>query len=162
MEYHSTFKSNRELTIAWIRASLVAQMVKNPPVMWETWVRSLGLEDPLEKGTAIYSSILAWRITWMGSLASSSPWVCKESDVTEQLSLTKLTWIWKYFFEWVSECRWKNVIINSTWFHVYKTLKKKKQPMMRESSSVVAWIWREELRFGKGLPRSIKKLLWVM
>ena len=43
-------------------ASLVAQSVKNPPAMWETWVQSLGWEDPLEKGTAIYSSILAWKI----------------------------------------------------------------------------------------------------
>ena len=42
-------------------ASLVAQLVKNPPVMWETWVRSLGWEDPLEKGTATHSSILSWR-----------------------------------------------------------------------------------------------------
>ena len=39
----------------------MAQLVKNPPAMWETWVRSLGLEDPLEKGTATQSSILAWR-----------------------------------------------------------------------------------------------------
>ena len=45
-------------------ASLVAQLVKNPPAMRETWVQSLGLEDPLEKGTAIHSSILAWRIPW--------------------------------------------------------------------------------------------------
>ena len=37
-------------------------MIKNPPAMWETWVRSQGWEDPLEKGMAIYSSILAWRI----------------------------------------------------------------------------------------------------
>ena len=40
-------------------ASLVAQLVKNPPAMWETWVRSLGWEDSLEKGKATYSSILA-------------------------------------------------------------------------------------------------------
>ena len=45
-------------------ASLVAQPVKNLSVMWETWVRSLGWEDPLEKGKATYSSILAWRIPW--------------------------------------------------------------------------------------------------
>ena len=45
-------------------ASLVAQLVKNLPAMWETWVRSLGWEDPLEKGKATYSSILAWRISW--------------------------------------------------------------------------------------------------
>ena len=45
-------------------AFLVAQLVKNLPAMWETWVRSLGLEDPLEKGMVTHSSILAWRIPW--------------------------------------------------------------------------------------------------
>ena len=45
-------------------ASLVTQLVKNLPAMWETWVRSLGWEDPLEKGKATHSSILAWRIPW--------------------------------------------------------------------------------------------------
>ena len=44
------------------QASLVAQLVKNLPAVWETWVRSLGWEDPLEKGKATHSSILAWRI----------------------------------------------------------------------------------------------------
>ena len=44
--------------------TLVAQLVKNPPVMQETWVQSLGWEDPLEKETATHSSILAWRIPW--------------------------------------------------------------------------------------------------
>ena len=47
-----------------IGASLIAQLVKNPPAMRETWVRSLGWEDPLEKGKATHSSILAWRIPW--------------------------------------------------------------------------------------------------
>ena len=46
------------------RASLVAQLVKNPPIMQETQVRSLGQEDPLEKGMATHSSILAWDIPW--------------------------------------------------------------------------------------------------
>ena len=45
-------------------ASLVTQLVKNPPAMWETWVQSLGWGDPLEKGKATHSSILAWRIPW--------------------------------------------------------------------------------------------------
>ena len=45
-------------------ASLVAQLVKNLPAMRETWVQSLGWEDPLEKGKATQSSILAWRISW--------------------------------------------------------------------------------------------------
>ena len=44
--------------------SLVVQLVKNTPAMQETWVRSPGWEDPLEKGTATCSSILAWRIPW--------------------------------------------------------------------------------------------------
>ena len=47
-----------------IGASLVAQLVKNPPAMQETWVWSLGWEDPLEKGKATHSSVLAWRIPW--------------------------------------------------------------------------------------------------
>jgi len=63
--------------------SLVAQLLKNPPAMWETWVRSLGWEDPLEKGKATHSSTLAWRIPY-------SPWGRKESDTTEQLSLSHL------------------------------------------------------------------------
>ena len=46
------------------KASLVAQLIKNPPAMWETWVRSLAWEDTLEKEMAIHSSILAWRMPW--------------------------------------------------------------------------------------------------
>ena len=46
-------------------ASLVAQMVKNLPAMQKTPVQSLGQEDPLEKGQATHSSVLAWRIPWM-------------------------------------------------------------------------------------------------
>ena len=45
-------------------ASLVVQLVKNPPAMWETWVRSLGWKDPLKEGMATHSSILDWRIPW--------------------------------------------------------------------------------------------------
>ena len=58
-------------------------MVKNPPAMWETWVQSLGWEDPLEKGMAIHSSILSWRIpmdrgAWRATLHRVT-----ESDTTE-------------------------------------------------------------------------------
>ena len=45
-------------------ASLVARTVKNPPAVWETWVPALGWEDPLQRGMATHSSILAWRIPW--------------------------------------------------------------------------------------------------
>ena len=62
--------------------SLVAQMVDNLPAMWETWVESLGWEDPLEDSMANHSSILAWRIPMVGY----SPWGHKELDTTEQLS----------------------------------------------------------------------------
>ena len=75
----------KEDTAFW--ASLVAQMVKNLPAMQETWVRSLGWEDPLEKRMATHSSILAWRIPWQKSLAGYSPWGCKESHMTEQVTI---------------------------------------------------------------------------
>ena len=45
-------------------ASLVTQLVKNSPAMWETWIRPLGWDDPLKKGKATHSSILAWRTPW--------------------------------------------------------------------------------------------------
>ena len=67
-------------------ASKVAQMVKNLPAMQETWVRSLGWEDPLEKGLATNSSIHAWKIPWTeepGGLYS--PWGLQESNTTDQL-----------------------------------------------------------------------------
>ena len=64
-------------------ASLEAQLVKNLPAIWETWVRSLGWEDPLEKGTAAHSSILAWKI----------PWGRKELDMAARLSLS---WILQF------------------------------------------------------------------
>ena len=67
-----------------IGASLVPQKVKNLPAMQKTWVQSLGQEDPLEKGTATHSSILAWRVPWIEEPSGLySPWGCKESDMTE-------------------------------------------------------------------------------
>ena len=65
-------------------ASLVAHLVKNLPAMWETWVLSLSWEDPLEKGKATHSSILAWKIPW----TVYSPWGLKDSEMTERLSLS--------------------------------------------------------------------------
>ena len=53
-----------KLSIPVFLGSLVAQLVKNPPAMKKTWVPSLGWEDPLQKGKATHSSILAWRIPW--------------------------------------------------------------------------------------------------
>ena len=55
-----------DTSISFIVISLVTQMVKNPPAVWETWGQSLGQEDPLEKEMATHSSVLAWRIPGTG------------------------------------------------------------------------------------------------
>ena len=69
--------------------SLVAQMVKRLSTMWETWVRSLGRKDSLEKEMAIHSSTLAQKIPWMEEPgAGYCPWGHKESDTTERLHFT--------------------------------------------------------------------------
>ena len=61
------------------------QRLKRLPAMWETWVQSLGWEDPLEKEIATHSSILAWRIPWMEELGGLHSMGRKESDSTERL-----------------------------------------------------------------------------
>ena len=66
-ELYSAVKTNQrgwQPNFIWCMFSLVAQLVKNPPAMRETCVLSLGWEDPLEKGKATHSTILAWRIPW--------------------------------------------------------------------------------------------------
>ena len=65
-------------------ASLVAQMVKNLPVLQETWVQSLGRKDTLANEMATHSSILAGEFHGQKSLVGYSPWGCKESDIAEQ------------------------------------------------------------------------------
>ena len=71
-------------------ASPVAQLVKNPPAMWETWVWSLGWEDPLKVEMVTHSSILAGESHGQRSLAGYSPWSLKVSETTEWLSLSFL------------------------------------------------------------------------
>ena len=63
--------------------SLVAQTVKNLPAMLENWVQSLGREDPLEKGMATHSSILAWRIPWAEKPGGLQSMGSKELDTTQ-------------------------------------------------------------------------------
>ena len=63
-------------------------MLKNLPTTQETQIPSLGREDPLEKGMATHSSIPAWKIPWTEEPGSCSPWGGKESDTTEQLTLS--------------------------------------------------------------------------
>ena len=59
------FKSIFLRVVLATRASLMVQLLKNQPAMWETWVQFLGWEDPLEKEMASHSSVLAWRIPWI-------------------------------------------------------------------------------------------------
>ena len=65
-----------------IRASLVAQLVKKLPAMQETWVLSLGWEDPLEKEMATHSRILAWEIPWAEEHSGLQSMGLQESDLT--------------------------------------------------------------------------------
>ena len=76
------------------RASLMAQLIKNLLAMWETWVRSLGWEDSLEKGMATHSSILAWRIPWTMYITKS------------QTQLSKFVWFWCFDSEKRRLPRW--------------------------------------------------------
>ena len=62
--YDSSMFGIREPALWYSWASLMAQLVKNLPAVRETWIQSLGWEDPLEKGKATHSSILVWRIPW--------------------------------------------------------------------------------------------------
>ena len=70
----------------------MTQRLKRLPAMWETWVRSLGQEDPLEKEMATHSSILAWRIPWTEELGGLQSTGRKESDMTERLHFHLLFW----------------------------------------------------------------------
>ena len=79
-------------------ASLVTQLVKNLPAMGETWVQSLGWEDPLDKGKATPSSILAWRTPWTTVHEVSKSWIrCKVSlyNVTMNV-LMEIGWLFIY------------------------------------------------------------------
>ena len=79
---------------------LLAQMVNNLPAMQETWVRSLGLKDPLEKEMATHSTILAWRIPWTEEPGDYSPWSCKQLDTTEWLTHTGTYILQRTWLSW--------------------------------------------------------------
>ena len=86
------------MNIICTQASLVAQLVKNLPAVQESWVRSLGREDPLEKEMATLSGILAWEIHGQKSLVGCSPWGGKESGTTGRLTLNPHTQFYKLIF----------------------------------------------------------------
>ena len=87
-------------------ASLVAQRLKRLPAMWETWVRSLGQEDPLKKEMATHSSILAWRIQWteeLGGLQSTGSQRIRHDWVTSLSLSINIQWCGAYYLAFVYE-----------------------------------------------------------
>ena len=103
-------------------ASLLSQMVRNPPAVLETQVWSLDQEDPLEKGMATCSSILSWRIPWTEDFSGCSPWGCTESNTAERLTLSlpflsshfPLFILWQEFFK-TALLKWINKIKQLYW-----------------------------------------------
>ena len=89
-----------------IGTSLVPQLAKNPPAMRETWVWSLGWEDPLEKGKATHSSILAWRIPW-----TNSPW---DTKCQTQLSDLHFHFLLYWLCQSLWLCRSQQTVENSS------------------------------------------------
>ena len=78
--------NNYAVSLYGVSRPLMAETVKSLPAVWETQVRSLCWEDPLEKETATHFNILAWRIPWLEEPSRLySPWSRKESDMTERL-----------------------------------------------------------------------------
>ena len=94
-----------DVNSSFIRDFLVAQMVKNLPVMQETRVRSLPQEDPLEKGMAIHSSILAWRIPWTekpGKLqfvgvtkSQTCSFIIRKCETSKFVLFSRLFWLYR-------------------------------------------------------------------
>ena len=118
----------RKLGVCSWCVSLVTQMVKNLPAVQENWVRSLGWEDPLEKGMAPHSSFLAWRIPWtekLSRLQSMGPQKVRYDWVTDNFSHFRYTtrrplakpsqgkWDrWPDFFNiWLKRMQWGNLCI---------------------------------------------------
>ena len=103
------------------RASQVAQMVKNLPAVWETQVWSLGWKDPLEKGMATHSSLLAWRIPAKRSLVGYSLWGHKELDKNTGLINAINCWPHSrpgFLVSWCCLCVWspQKFLVNSKVF----------------------------------------------
>ena len=109
-----------------MRVSLVAQLVKNLPALWETWVWSLGRDDPLEKEMAIHSSILAWRIPWMKESGRLQPMVLQRVRNDWVISLS--FYLGSLF--WPLDCRGVNRKGNQSWIFIGRTDAEAKAPIL--------------------------------
>ena len=125
--YRRSFLENNYFLLKHCWASLVAQLVKNPPAVQETWVQSLGWEDPLERGKATHFSDLAWRIPWTeepGGLQSTGLQRVRHDWATKPWpALSTYMWIDDYskidsssysFLQWfITECCTRFLILHS-------------------------------------------------
>ena len=88
-----------------MKASLIAQQVKNLPARQETWVQFLGREDPMEKEMATHSSTLAWKIPWTEEPSGLQSRGSQESDTTEQLHFhVTSAKLWYHIYYLQSNC----------------------------------------------------------
>ena len=99
--YTEWSKSEREKQILYINASLVAQMLKSLPAMLEAWVQSLGQEDPLEKGMATHSNILAWKIPWIEEPGRLQPMGSQRVGHNWAADLSYLIWNLEGWYWWI-------------------------------------------------------------
>ena len=113
-------------------ASLVAQMLKNPPAMWEIWVWSLGWEDCLEEGMATHSSILAWRTpmdrgAWWATVhgvTMSWTWLNTKHihmpSYSSSMNMTRCIWLYNFFFLKNMESKMINTCVTPQFSSRYK------------------------------------------
>ena len=105
-------------------------MVKNLPGMWETWVQSLGWEDPLEKGMATHSSILAWRIPWaeepgglqsVGSQRVGHDWATNTHTIVNLKGVSRCHYKWDRKWTVYQSLEWRDLF--GSWCFIYKQKK---------------------------------------
>ena len=125
-------------------ASLVAQMVKNLPPMQETWVQSLGQEDPLEKEMATHSSILAWRIPWTEE--PGGPQFMGSQRVGHDWTTNTFTFIFAYIFPFTSEmytflCFY--VAVKCPFISIYRTpISTSCKARLEVNNSLFLFVWK--------------------
>ena len=122
-----------------LRASLVAQMVKNSPAMQETWIQSLGWEDPLEKGIANHSIILAWRIPWTEEPDQL------QSIVSQRVGDDWATNTHNFRQSFPQRTTKKSVNLLSTLFHCW--IPKWTRGPIDSLASLLSWLFMDHLEF---------------
>ena len=136
--------------------------VENPPAVRESWVPSLGWEDPLEEGMAAHSSILAWRVPWTAEPGGYSPWGRKELDTTGQLNTAQHSSmdVWLSLGRWEirrSEmCIFHIILLGKSWSHHYLL-----SPSHWQEDRSYSRSWSSHLRPGGSITTSKIEETWL-